>query len=78
MHMVIWYMQDVYNNGEITSNIVMSKSRVAPLKSNNINIGVVWCGSSTEVSKISSKCLNDEHERSHLVDRRYERFVLNP
>ena len=75
-----WYgiCKSVQNNVEITSNIVMSKPRVAPLKSNNINIGVVWSSSWTEVSKINCKCLKDELERSHLVDRRYERFVLDP
>ena len=51
------YARCVQNNGEITSNLVISKSRIAPLKSNNINVGVVWCSSWTEVSKINCKCL---------------------
>ena len=62
------YTKYIQTNGEITYNIVLSKSGVAPLELTSIP-RLELCCSWAEFSKISCKRLEGGHEESHLLDR---------
>lgn len=50
----------------------------SPKVNKHTNIGVVWCRSWTQFTKINCKYLKGEDQTNHLSGRQHEYFVLHP